>query len=242
MRERALRRERRTHQERKRMGEHVRTKVEQDITRRISENAGDEARRSILERARMFKASWVELGEALSLLARNQEYRAWGYKSLTEYCQKELHIREATVYKLVGNFNFLSSHEPNLLKHDNIVRLPDPDSLRVLAKARDEKNMDEAAYASLRESALTQGRAAATLHRKMRANTGGGESEKPEPERPAGFFETELRQRIQSLISSIRLLLGKKKDTPGEVRSALSCLEKFAKGDDASGNAERQNP
>ena len=207
----------------------MKTKVEQDIERRISETADDAGRRAILERARAFKASWVELGEALSLLARNHEYTAWGYKSLTEYCQKELHIRDATVYKLVGNYNFLNAHERGLLERDNIVRLPDPDSLRVLAKAKDEKGINEETYASLRESALTHGRAASTLTRKMRANAGEGEAA-PAQERPAAATESELCRRIQSLITSIRLLLGKKKDTPDTVRSALTCLEKFAGG------------
>jgi hypothetical protein len=215
------------------MMKNIKTKVEQDIERRISENADDEFRRSVLERARVFKTSWVELGEVLSLLARNKEYTTWGYKTLTEFCQKELHIREATVYKLVGNFDFLSSHEPALLKRDNIVRLPDPDSLRVLAKAKDEKGLNDEAYASLRESALTHGRTASTLHKKIRATTG---TEGNEPTQDHPVAESELRRRIQSLITSIRLLLGKKKDTPDNVRSALSCLEKFAKGNEEERN------
>ncbi len=218
------------------MDHHSRTQVEADLERKIAASGDDEVRRTVLERARVFKSSWVDLGEILSLLARNQQYKAWGYKSLTEYCLKELHIREATVHKLVGNFNFLSSHEPKMLEHDNIVRLPDPESLRVLARAKEEQKLDDEAWSRLKEGAMNHGYTAATLHRKIRESSPESAREQPEREKES-LTDSQLRQRIVSLVSSIRLLLGKKQDTPGEVREALTCLERFARADEAGDEA-----
>lgn len=211
------------------MSEREKTKAELDIEQRLA-TTKDELRQALLERARVFKSSWVELGEVLSLLGRNQQYKAWGYRSLTEYCLKELHIREGTVHKLVGNFDFLSSHDPSMLERDNIVRMPDPDSLRVLTKAREDSKIDEDTYAKLRESALTHGYSAATLHRKIKEGGDGENADKPAREKET-VSEAQLRQRIVSLVSSIRLLLGGK-NTPADVKDALSCLEQFARTDE----------
>ncbi|HPN82661.1 MAG TPA: hypothetical protein PLM00_04675 [Spirochaetota bacterium] len=216
------------------MDHHLKTQVEADLERKIA-STGDDVRRTVLERARVFKSSWVDLGEILSLLARNQQYKAWGYKSLTEYCQKELHIREATVHKLVGNFNFLSSHEPKLLEQDNIVRLPDPESLRVLARAKEDKTLDDEAWSRLKEGAINHGYTAATLHRKIR-EAGAEPSGDQAPKEKESQTDAQIRQRIISLVSSIRILLEKKQDTPGEIREALTCLERFARTEDAGPN------
>jgi len=221
------------------MSEREKTKAELDIEQRLA-TTKDELRQALLERARVFKSSWVELGEVLSLLGRNQQYKAWGYRSLTEYCQKELHIREATVHKLVGNFDFLSSHDPAMLERDNIVRMPDPDSLRVLTKAREDSKIDEDTYARLRESALTHGYSAATLHRKIKEGDAGAEGAKPAKEKET-VSEAQIRQRIVSLVSSIRLLLGGK-NAPEDVRQALSCLEQFARVDEAAAPAAEAAP
>ena len=213
------------------MDQHLKTQVEADLERKIAAT-GDDVRRTVLERAKVFKSSWVDLGEILSLLARNQQYKAWGYKSLTEYCQKELHIREATVQKLVGNFNFLSSHEPKLLEQDNIVRLPDPESLRVLARAKEDKTLDDEAWSRLKEGAINHGYTAATLHRKIR-EAGADPAGEQAPKEKESQSDTQIRQRIISLVSSIRLLLEKKQDAPGEIREALTCLERFARTEEA---------
>jgi len=89
---------------------------------RIERDGGDPARVDIVRRAQRFKRSWVELAEGLTALRRNRRYEKWGYSELSEYCQKELHIKAATLEKLVLSYGALREHAPEVLRRDGVAR------------------------------------------------------------------------------------------------------------------------
>src|SRR4051812_5102731 len=78
-------------------------------------------RHSVLQAARRFKATWVELGKALVQVRDEGSFEEWGYPTFEAYCSKELHIRKATAEKLVRSFSFLAKHEPKAVANEDIV-------------------------------------------------------------------------------------------------------------------------
>jgi hypothetical protein len=98
-----------------------RTRTEIDLDSRIAEFQGDPARVEVLRRARSFKASWLELGEALSRVLRENAWKRWGFKSFEEYCGKELHLRGDTPQKLTGSYAFLSARAPQVVRRDGVA-------------------------------------------------------------------------------------------------------------------------
>jgi hypothetical protein len=89
---------------------------------RIEQSGGDAVRVDIVRRAQRFKRSWVELAEGLTALRKSRRYEKWGYSELTEYCQKELHIKAATLDKLVLSYGALREHAPEVLRRDGVSR------------------------------------------------------------------------------------------------------------------------
>jgi hypothetical protein len=89
---------------------------------RIEQGGGDPARVDIVRRAQRFKRSWIELAEGLSALRKSRKYEKWGYSDLADYCSKELHIKAATLDKLVLSYGALRTHAPEVLRRDGISR------------------------------------------------------------------------------------------------------------------------
>lgn len=89
---------------------------------RIEQGGGDPARVDIVRRAQRFKRSWVELAEGLTALRKSRRYEKWGYSDLADYCSKELHIKAATLDKLVLSYGALRTHAPEVLRRDGVSR------------------------------------------------------------------------------------------------------------------------
>jgi hypothetical protein len=94
--------------------------VERELAAREAMLAADPKwgpeRAAVVGAARRWKASWFELGEALSRVRRGEQFRAWGYASFDDYCKKELHLRSETADKLTGSFSFLRSRAPEIIE------------------------------------------------------------------------------------------------------------------------------
>jgi len=207
------------------MEEIPKTAALQDIENKMEQVEGDDFRHALLEKARVFKSGWVELGEVLSRVAKSNQFKDWGYKSIEDYCLKELHIRRNTVAKLIGNYNFLSRREPQLLEKDSLSKMPDLDSMNALAKASDK--VDDETYVKLKEGAIDRGYTAATLHRQIHERKEHNPAEKEEL----------LRKRISSLVSSIRLLFVEKGGVPDKVDHALGEIREYLAEDEAAAEA-----
>jgi hypothetical protein len=101
------------------------------------ERSGDDPRRlDLVQRARRFKRSWIELAEGLIALRQSQDYSQWGYGDLHEYCNKELSIRSATVDKLLVSFSTVQRHAPEVLQRDGVQReVPSLDAIDYFNRA-----------------------------------------------------------------------------------------------------------
>jgi hypothetical protein len=96
----------------------ARTKTDEELERAEAAHADDPERAELIARVRRFKATWFELGEALTEIKRSGRYRRWGFQSFEDYCKRELHLRQDTADKLTGSFTFLKNKAPQVLGRD----------------------------------------------------------------------------------------------------------------------------
>jgi len=99
---------------------------ERHIERIMEELDPSSERFQVLETAKKFKSSWVELGDRLLGVNNRNLYRDWGYGSFEEYCTREIRIKKETAQKLTLAYRFMEQHEPQLLARREEPRpLPD---------------------------------------------------------------------------------------------------------------------
>ena len=114
------------------------TKVDAALAAAERRHSKDPERAELIARARRFKASWIELAEALASCQKSQRYTEWGYVSFEEYYRKELHLKTATVNKLVGSYAFLRRSAPEVLERDGLNEpIPSVESIDFLRRAEE---------------------------------------------------------------------------------------------------------
>lgn len=136
-------------------------------------------RRRVLESARRFKSSWVELGCLLSEVKRDGLWREWGYPSFEAYCSKELFIRKQTAEKLTASYGFLSRHEPSLVREDGDRPTPPFEVIEVLSRAEAAGRLPEDGWREMREEIFERPPTPAALNRQLTDRF--GPASRPEP-------------------------------------------------------------
>ncbi|HSN15931.1 MAG TPA: hypothetical protein VLT61_14965, partial [Anaeromyxobacteraceae bacterium] len=137
------------------------------IATRIEELPEGSPRRRVLEAARRFKASWVELARLLVQVRRDESWRGWGHASFERYCTSELFIRKQTAEKLLASFGFLERHEPALAKPRGEPRAPPFEVIEVLSRAEASGRLSESGWQELREEVLEGGPTPAVVNRRL---------------------------------------------------------------------------
>lgn len=123
----------------------------------------------VLDKAKQFKSSWVELGEQLLQVSNRGRYREWGYGSFEEYCVQEIRIKRGTAEKLTLAYRFMEKEEPQLLQaREELKPLPDFRSVDLLRKAKEEKGFTEEEYGDLRKSVVEEERSHPTVLKKFK--------------------------------------------------------------------------
>jgi hypothetical protein len=141
------------------MNDTPKTSAENHIEKIMREVEPGSERYRVLDVARRFKSSWVQLGEELLKVDQEGLYQQWGYDSFEAYCQKEIRIRKPTAHKLTQAYRFLSREEPQLLaEHSPMKPLPDYRNIDLLRQAREERSFAEDDYATLRQTIIEQER------------------------------------------------------------------------------------
>jgi hypothetical protein len=155
-----------------------------DATRRmaarIEELPEGSFRRTVLEGARRFKASWVEFAKLLSEVKRKQSWRPWGFASFEEYCGRELFIRRQTAEKLTLSYGFLERHEPDLAGEE-ARRAPPFEVIEVLSRAEAQGRLPAGGWRELREEVLERPPTAGALSRQLDERYGPEEKARPPP-------------------------------------------------------------
>jgi len=134
-----------------------------NIEQKIRDTADNPLRQHVLENARNFKRSWIELGRSLYSVWKDKLYRQWGYQDFDNYTTKEIGIRKQTAMKLLRSYFFLEKEEPGYLKESisedaKAVNVPSYESVDLLRLAKEKKNLDGEDYANLKEAVFQKGK------------------------------------------------------------------------------------
>ena len=126
-------------------------------------------RYEVLDKAKRFKSSWVELGEKLLGVSKQGRFREWGYGTFEEYCVQEIRIKRGTAEKLTMAYRFMEKEEPQLVSHrEDLKPLPDYRSIDLLRKAKEEKGFSEEEYGDLRKRVVEEERSHPTVLKKYK--------------------------------------------------------------------------
>jgi len=146
-----------------------RTKTEAALAEAELAHADDPERAELIRRARQFKASWLELGEALTRAKRSGSWKEWGYDSFEAYAKSELRLKPETVDKLTGSFTFLQRRAPAVLTRDALQEpIPSYQAVDFLRRAEASEGAPREAVEEVRRRVLEEGAPAATVARQYR--------------------------------------------------------------------------
>jgi hypothetical protein len=134
-----------------------------NIEQKIRDTADNPLRQHVLENARDFKRSWIELGRSLYSVWKDKLYRQWGYQDFDNYTTKEIGIRKQTAMKLLRSYFFLEKEEPDYLKESisedaKAVNVPSYESVDLLRLAKEKKALDSGDYENLKEAVFQKGK------------------------------------------------------------------------------------
>ncbi len=107
----------------------------------------------VLESAKNFKTSWIELGRSLYSVWKDKLYKDWGFGTFDAYTAKEIGIKKPTAMKLLRSYYFLEKEEPAYL-----TKLPSYEAVDLLRKAKDKKTLDSQDYSKLKKEIFEDGR------------------------------------------------------------------------------------
>lgn len=134
----------------------------QNIEEKMSSLDADSMRYHVLESAKNFKTSWIELGRSLYTVWRDKLYKDWGYGTFDIYTVKEIGIKKPTAMKLLRSYYFLEKEEPAYLKSDyaettEVAKVASFEAVDLLRKAKDKKTLDAQDYSKLKKDILEDG-------------------------------------------------------------------------------------
>ena len=150
------------------------TKSLDNIEQKMKDMDVGSLRYHILENAKNFKVSWVELGRALYTVWKEKLYKDWGYTTLDAYTGKEIGIRKQTAMKLLKSYYFLEKEEPQYLKQEYIQGaeasvIPSYESVDLLRQAKTKKTLDADDYAGLKKEVFENGKDAREVKKDLTA-------------------------------------------------------------------------
>jgi hypothetical protein len=126
----------------------------------------------ILESAKNFKCSWIQLGRSLYSVWKDKMFKEWGYLNFDNYVRSELGIRKQTAMKLLKSYYFLEKEEPQYLKADytdaaKTAQIPSYESVNILRQAKDRKSLDDNDYHNLKVQIFEKGEDASEVKKNL---------------------------------------------------------------------------
>jgi len=179
-------------------------------------------REAVVQAARRFKSTWVELGRLLVEVRRENLFEQWGFESFEAYCAKELHIRRQTALKLTRSFSFLDKHEPRrMAAEDAAIRAPSFEVVEVLAQAEERGQLSSDEYRAIRETIWDPAKAPSELKREL-------SSRFPPPAPDRNHALGRLAQTARKLANDLRAAAGVPRAVGEHAASLADELERLA--------------
>lgn len=135
-----------------------------ELVEELERSGKDRERLHVVRCAFNFKRAWVDLAEALAGLQQSGSFRRWGYDDLHGYCSQELHLKSATVDKLLLSLSAVRTYAPEVLANRRATSdLPSLDAVDYFSRAMnitERAQQDEARHLDAPEEVMDQLRAA----------------------------------------------------------------------------------
>lgn len=146
------------------------TKTDRDMEDAMLAVADDPERVDVLDKARHFKATWIDLAEALTGVYERESWVRWGFDSFEDYCRKELHIKKGTVAKLLGSFRFMRGAAPKMLERrmEPDYAIPSLQAVDFAARAHERGAADEDTLEEINRAVFEDGSDAGALSRRFK--------------------------------------------------------------------------
>jgi len=186
--------------------EAAKTKSIRNIEEKMENLDVNSLRYHILESAKNFKCSWIELGRSLYSVYKDKMYKEWGYLNFDIYVAREIGIRKQTAMKLLKSYYFLEKEEPQYLKTDYTessqpANIPSYESVDILRQVKNKKVFDDDDYSNFKKEIFEKGRDA----RELKKNIGVIIRQRQELE-PQEAQEKRKRAMVNRLLGQLRLL------------------------------------
>lgn len=201
------------------------SKAVRQIEERMASLEPGTIRYQVLEAAKRFKSSWIELGRMLWTVWREKKFREWEYLTFEAYCAKEIGIKAATAKKLLYSYAFLEREEPTLLERltgEPPANLPSAESVNLLRllKKRQE-SLPAQGYQQVRSYVLEKGKEPPEVRRQVRSLL---EAAEPDPEAARAARRIASIRRMIGTLKSMRLELAAGKLVPGKILTEIERL------------------
>lgn len=209
----------------------LKTKSLQNIERQMEMLDQDSLRYHILENAKNFKTSWMELGRALLSVYKDKLYREWGFESFDNYVAKEIGIRKETALKLLRSYHFLEKEEPVYLKKDYVesadaAKIPSYESIDVLRQAKSKKMLDASDYSNLKNAIFEKGKDAKEVKKDLTALI--RQRQELDPEEAHEKRKLATIKRFLSTLKSLEQEIEMSKLLPAQIiKEAKNLIEKL---------------
>ncbi|HUK66116.1 MAG TPA: hypothetical protein VLV17_04760 [Anaeromyxobacteraceae bacterium] len=174
-------------------------------------------RRRVLECARRFKASWVDLGRLLCEVRDEALWKGWGYPGFETYCAKELFLRRQTVEKLTRSYGFLSRHEPALVREQPPTSAPSFEVIEVLSRAEASGRLPDEGWREIKDEILEKAPTPAAVNRQLSERYG------PRPPPPRAPAEERLR-KLAALAARLASACASEEGVPRAVAERAQAL------------------
>lgn len=148
------------------------TKAIQNIENKMESLDINSLRYHVLESAKNFKTSWVELGRSLYSVWKDKLYKDWGFATFDIYTVKEIGIKKPTAMKLLRSYYFLEKEEPAYLKNDyaesaDAAKVPGYEAVDLLRKVKNRKTLDSEDYSKLKKQIFEDGKDVQAVRRDL---------------------------------------------------------------------------
>lgn len=152
--------------------EEVKSKLLRNLAAKMENLDTGSLRYHVLDSAKNFKCSWIELGRSLYSVYKDKMYKEWGYTDFDIYVASEIGIRKQTAMKLLKSYYFLEKEEPQYLKPDytEIAKpsnIPSYESVNILRQAKNKKDLDEHDYSNLKKDIFERGKDAQEVKKSL---------------------------------------------------------------------------
>ncbi len=212
------------------------TKALAGIEKRLEDIDEGSMRHKILQNAKNFKVSWIELGQSLYTVYRDKLYREWGYTTFEAYTAKEIGVKKTTALKLLKSYYFLEREEPVYLQKEqasaastepsDVASVPNYESVNLLRLAKNKKALDEDEYRDLKKQIFESGKDAGEVRKSLTSMM--RQREELEPEEARRKKKTAVLKRLVSTLRTLKTDIEHSKMLPmGLLKETASLIAKI---------------